>query len=290
MEKEITKDIVVLYHGNCPDGFTAAWAAWKKFGDEADYVPLFRYAEFPIIKGKEIYILDYCPNNPDDLKRLLSDNKSTVVIDHHISEAETIKLAKNYVFDVQHSGAFLSWKYFNPETTVPNLILHIEDYDIWKWQLPNTREINNIVQLQDISVPEFSDWNIFAENMEITEKRNDYIKQGALIQKYREVLLGKIIGTQTKTVEFEGYEVYVVNAPGIFADDLGHILATKKPPFAVVWSQTNEKIRISLRSVGDFDTTTITKKYGGGGHKGAGAFSLPTGSPFPWKIITKDEK
>ena len=126
--------------------------------------------------------------------------------------------------------------------------------------------------------------------MELQKNKDDYIEQGRLIQRYRESLLKKIIGTQTKTVEFEGHEVYAINAPGIFADDLGNILAIKKPPFAVVWSQTNEKIRFSLRSVGDFDVNIITKKYSGGGHKNAGAFSLPTGSPFPWKIINKNEK
>ena len=27
----------VLYHANCADGFGAAWAAWQKLGDDADY-------------------------------------------------------------------------------------------------------------------------------------------------------------------------------------------------------------------------------------------------------------
>ena len=114
MAEPITKDIVVMYHGNCPDGFCSAWAAWKKFGDSADYLPLFRYAEFLTIKNKEVYMLDYCPNNPDDLKNLLADNKKVVVIDHHISEAESIKSVPEHVFDVNHSGAFLSWQYFHP--------------------------------------------------------------------------------------------------------------------------------------------------------------------------------
>ena len=28
---------MVLYHDNCPDGFTAAWAVWKALGDRAEY-------------------------------------------------------------------------------------------------------------------------------------------------------------------------------------------------------------------------------------------------------------
>src|SRR3989344_3757446 len=34
------KKIAVLYHGGCPDGFGGAYAAWKKFGNMAEYIPL----------------------------------------------------------------------------------------------------------------------------------------------------------------------------------------------------------------------------------------------------------
>src|SRR3989338_9515798 len=30
----------ILYHANCPDGFGGAYAAWKKFGDSAEYIPV----------------------------------------------------------------------------------------------------------------------------------------------------------------------------------------------------------------------------------------------------------
>ena len=30
----------VLYHAHCPDGFGAAWAAWKRLGETATYVPV----------------------------------------------------------------------------------------------------------------------------------------------------------------------------------------------------------------------------------------------------------
>src|SRR3990167_9491025 len=40
------KNIVVIYHGKCPDGFSAAWIAWKKFGDDAEYIP-GRHGEIP---------------------------------------------------------------------------------------------------------------------------------------------------------------------------------------------------------------------------------------------------
>ena len=30
---------VCIYHAGCPDGFGAAWAVWKVWGDEARYIP-----------------------------------------------------------------------------------------------------------------------------------------------------------------------------------------------------------------------------------------------------------
>ena len=44
MEVEELKSIVVIYHGRCRDGFAAAYAAWKKFGDKASYLP-FLYTD-----------------------------------------------------------------------------------------------------------------------------------------------------------------------------------------------------------------------------------------------------
>jgi hypothetical protein len=32
------KKPLCIYHGNCADGFTAAWAVWRRFG-EFDYFP-----------------------------------------------------------------------------------------------------------------------------------------------------------------------------------------------------------------------------------------------------------
>ena len=31
---------LVIYHASCADGFGAAFAAWLKLGDDAEYVPM----------------------------------------------------------------------------------------------------------------------------------------------------------------------------------------------------------------------------------------------------------
>lgn len=36
---EPLKEIVIIYHAQCRDGLGSAYAAWKKFGDNASYIP-----------------------------------------------------------------------------------------------------------------------------------------------------------------------------------------------------------------------------------------------------------
>ena len=50
---------IVLYHAYCADGFGAAWAAWQKLGDDADYLPV-RHGNPPptLPEGASVYIPD----------------------------------------------------------------------------------------------------------------------------------------------------------------------------------------------------------------------------------------
>src|SRR3989338_204024 len=106
------KDIVVLYHGNCTDGFSAAWVAWKKFGNNAEYIGVgLDDAPLRGLINKEIYSLDFT-YKAKYIPELLSRNKKLVVIDHHITNTETTKMAQDYLFDLTHSAAVLTWKYF----------------------------------------------------------------------------------------------------------------------------------------------------------------------------------
>ena len=60
------KDIVVIYHDQCRDGLGAAYAAWKKFGENASYIP--RKTQDPVPEGledKEIYIVVYSYSLPE---------------------------------------------------------------------------------------------------------------------------------------------------------------------------------------------------------------------------------
>ena len=75
---EPLKDIVVIYHQYCYDGFGAAWAAKKKLGETASYVPSLARDIYPEgIENKEVYIVDFallrrlCRNYRRKIKYLL---------------------------------------------------------------------------------------------------------------------------------------------------------------------------------------------------------------------------
>ena len=127
---EILKDIVVIYHGNCYDGFASAWVAHKKFGNRASYIPQV-YGGNKIIdklNGKEVYIIDFSYSK-EEMLELEKKTKKLVVIDHHLSSELSIKSLKEYYFSYDHSGCYLAWEYFFKDKDVPVLVKYISDND-----------------------------------------------------------------------------------------------------------------------------------------------------------------
>ena len=53
---------LVIYHDHCTDGFGAAFCAWLKFGDEAEYVPMnygFKEENIPKYAGRDVFMFDF---------------------------------------------------------------------------------------------------------------------------------------------------------------------------------------------------------------------------------------
>lgn len=284
-EQKITKDIVIFYHAECDDGFGAAFAAWKKFGDKADYIPLRHQTPLPEdLKGKQIFFIDISPEINRDIENLTRSNLSVVLIDHHKTNEDKIGLFSEYVFDNNHSGAVLAWQYFHPGKPAPKLLLLIEDVDIWKWEYPETGQFIAALSLYDYN---FDSWSKISSDIENPEKFKEYLFKGEIINTYIKRIADDLAGHAQK-VNFEGYQVYAANAHHPIKSFVGPVLREKHPPFAITWVQEEDTIHVSLRSDGSVDVSEIAKKYGGGGHKAAAGFSFPAGQPFPWKII-KDE-
>ena len=162
---------LVIYHAQCTDGFGAAFAAWLKLGDNAEYLPL-RYNDpswqedvTPDISFKvqdrEVYILDFSFSRVV-METLFQYAKRVVWLDHHKTAFEMwcpefyAKPSKTHEYiesDLGYirlhdgkSGAMLAWEYFHPGTEVPLFIRHIDDRDRWQFKMEGTKEFNAVIR------------------------------------------------------------------------------------------------------------------------------------------------
>ncbi len=262
------KNIAVLYHADCPDGFGASFAAWKKFGPKAIYLPVKNQTLPPKeIEGKDVYLLDYCYTEKV-LRGLLPKIKSLTVIDHHVTNEEPSKLANNRFFALDHSGAVLSWQYFHPKIKVPKFLKYIEDVDIWKFKMSHTKEVAAVAEFYDF---DYKTWSRLVNEIETKAGFKKYLEQGSILVTKMEDEVAALVDN-AEEVHFEGYKCLAVNSP-VYVSFIGQALYTKKPPIAIIWSRRGNRMVVSLRSDGTVDVAKIAEKYGGGGHKAASAFS-----------------
>lgn len=280
IQKQDLLQTVIIYHGFCTDGFGAAYAAWKKFGNAATYIARGRdEAPFPenYFTGKDVFVLDYSFSR-EEMKRYESEALSFVVIDHHISAKEDIMTLTSYVFDNDFSGAYLAWKYFHPDTKIPKLMEYISDADTWQHSLPSWKEIESYIYSNG---EEHFSFEHFEKLHETLESEEGFARAREVGEKLAGSHVAKVemYANLAELVTFEGYQIYAVNAPREVRSELGHVLAEKTNSFSLIFTYEKGFWKCSMRSVKDFDVSSIATKYGGGGHRNAAAFMIKTDFP-----------
>lgn len=276
-----TKDIVVIYHIDCADGFGGAWAAWKYFGNKAEYVAI-EPGSRPVagLRNKEIYLIDVSYRERD-LRKLIKLNKRVTAIDHHVSAQPFTKMTQHYSYAIGHSGAVLAWKYFHPKSNAPRALRHIEDFDLWKFKLPYTKEITAFLDLFNF---EFKTWSRLIAMLDQPRGFKKAVAMGKIVLAHESKLVERLVSVNAEPVKFEGHKILAVNSPQ-FCSEIGNALYKMTPPIGIVWSERAGQIDVSLRSDGSVDVAKIAVKYGGGGHRQASGFSWPLGRKLPWKVI-----
>ena len=166
---------LVIYHANCADGFGAAFAAWLKLSDEAEYVACQYGDDAPdgctmshSLEGRDIYILDFSFPR-DQMDFFFKHAKRVVWLDHHKSAFEMWEVkegqrvwaeteGRHVKLHMDKSGAMLAWEYFHPGTEVPMFIQHIDDYDRWQFKIEGTKAFNKA--LWSYTPWSFEDWKV----------------------------------------------------------------------------------------------------------------------------------
>lgn len=276
MNKRTNKKPLVIYHGNCADGFGAAWVFRRFSGEECDFHAGVYQTPPPDVTGRDVFMLDFSYKRPA-VEKMLETAYAVTLIDHHKSAIEDLqplidaKKIKAFV-DVAHSGAMLTWMYLRGDLEPPQLIKHIEDRDLWKFSLKDTRPIQAAV----FSYPyDFDVWDAIME-MPI----DALAAEGTGIERKHHKDIAELLAVCKREMCISGVTVPVASLPYTLSSDAGHVMGEGRPFAACYWDTATARI-FSLRSSEQgVDVSEVAKKYGGGGHKHAAGFSVPRDHPL----------
>lgn len=271
-----------IYHANCADGFGAAWAVNCYFRRGKIPVDLLAasYGDAPPdVTDREVIIVDF--SYPRDVLAKMCDEASSVkLIDHHKTAIEDLVGLEHpkltMVLDAMHSGAVLTWMHYFHIQTCPQLLLYVQDRDLWKFKLNNTRAVMSAVSSYAYSIDV---WDRLA-----AMSTSELVAEGIAIErKYQKDLMSLL---KTKMMgRIAGFMVPVANVPAMFASDIGHMLISDTDEdvrFSATYYDTPEGRKFSLRSGDDLeDVSAIAKLFGGGGHRNAAGFFIKHDDTFP---------
>ena len=269
--------MIIIYHRNCYDGFTAAWIARNRYGEDGNRFVGANYGEEPpTVDGEEVLIVDF--SYPRDVLEGMRERASSLqVLDHHKTAEEALRNLPYCTFDMGRSGAGLAWDVLIGGTR-PWLVDVVEDRDLWRLALPHTEVAHCLIASTPFT---FKDWDELAA-MPVTRA----IELGKGAWKYKQQYITKA-AEHARSMNLLGYQnVPVVNVPYMgISDTLDHILKQYSDvPFAMGWFWRDDgQFQYSLRSLpsSGIDVSAIAKTQGGGGHANAAGFQHEQG---PWGL------
>ncbi len=284
--------ILCIYHGNCADGFGAAWAVRAALGDAVEFWPGVYQDHPPTVSGCDVIMVDFSYKR-HVIDAIFHHARSLLILDHHKSAAEDLDgiqapfgpgwqrhldnvyqddcegCSQPYaLFDMNRSGAGIAWDFFHADKPRPALIDHIEDRDLWRFKLDGTREIQAAV----FSYPyDFEVWDRLMA-MPVGELR----AEGVAIERKHHKDIAELVDVCQREMEIGGLVMPVANLPYTLTSDAGHLMASRSGGAAACYWDTPDGRVFSLRSIdGGPDVSEIAKQYGGGGHRNTAGFRVP---------------
>lgn len=291
---------IVLYHANCADGFTAAWAVHElgTWGDTTTFIPV-KYNEPPpaILPGDDVIIVDFS-YPPDVIEAMSAEARTVLILDHHASAEKQLDHLpappENYetflnetagkpenvraLFDMNRSGAGIAWDFFaqsiqpSLDNERPMFLNYVEDRDLWRFKLPHSKEFNEYIFSFSYT---FDNWSRLD-----TVIFGDAVREGAAILRKKMKDIDELIAAGgVRRVTIGNINVPVLNVPYTMGSDAAAVLLERFPEdvFAAYTWQDAEYRHWGLRSrKGDdrdgSDVSRIASRFGGGGHTTAAAF------------------
>lgn len=298
------KPDVCIHHFPCDDGFASAWIAHKRWPDlvmaPTNYGQMFPDVDF---RDKNVLIADFS-YKPDAISELMMSYgaRSIVILDHHKTAQADLKdfmvevcggakfvagdiegMFRDFAeldrpavaarFDMERSGASLTWEFCFPGDPMPEFVQFIEDRDLWRFRLKNTRPFSLYLRATPMT---FEAWDEVAR--EWTYEPENVMAKAYAIERFYDQKITEMVPTATLKAIGKWKDVPVAHAPYAFASDLANALLAVHPraPFAAVVVDAYGARTYSLRSEDSRqDVSEVAKTFGGGGHRNAAGFQVP---------------
>jgi len=279
---------MVIYHDPCNDGFGAAYAVWRYMRDngidhDIEWVPAGYNAKAPDVTGKDVLIADFS-FQLKTLNKMLQKSNSLLVIDHHkTADKQLAEFPEEHkIFDMNRSGAVLTWQWLFPNVEVPLMFQYIEDRDIWKKALPNTDEFNAwfFQQERDFETYDRICRNLNGEIDAGIKVGEVYVaKDRMMTDELAARAVPKLVRFKTRTSVRYAVVGHINSI--VLKSDVGNRMFDFHPYIdaAAVYSVSDNTgmTNFSLRSTDlHIDVGALAKEYlGGGGHRNAAGTSIP---------------
>lgn len=289
----------VIYDDDA-DGFASAYAAHLKFGDSAIYTPADRGDDPPtdFTDSDEVYVLDFNYTRPV-MKAIAEKVKHICLLDHHFTALQELGDLPFAHFDLAHSTAVIAWKYFLPDSPIPPFYGYVEDHDLGKEALPQSREVHLAVECYD------RDFSVWRNISGVTLPRNAVEEYECISRLATEGEVCKLYADQRVSDMAEQCRMATFYLPNTVLNTNGMIRFNQAEPESpgvfrvpVVNATTNHSAvckklldnhpdaklaayyhdlgsgrrQWGLRSRGDFDCSVVAAAFGGGGHPQACGF------------------
>lgn len=332
MSAEITT--VVIYHGGCPDGTAAAWALSLALDNSKTYYHYGRFNEkSPDVKDKEVIFVDFT-YPADTILTMLQEATNITVLDHHESARPLTLISDpkfKLHLDLDRSGAQMAWDYaklhssalehsgdlehtpakygtnpagdcelsqFSKEVLLSNnrpwFIDDIADRDLWRWQIPGSKNTTRCM----FSMGIYEKINSFYKLLNV--ERSEYVAIGAVLNADDDRIYNGICRSAVDCIikspdGTQEWKVRAVECDHSFASEAGNRLCLDgKCDFAISYRYNLPKNEwwISCRALPEssIDLTKIVKLFDpkSGGHPKASGMTLKGGDSLQ-KLLTVSE-
>lgn len=257
----------LLFHRDCMDGMAAAWGASKLLGNRAKYFPMTYGDPAPDVTGMNVAAVDLSLP-PDVVEVMMGSARSFVLLDHHDSSLELLRGMPNVVVDLGRSGARLSWAFFHPGKPVPDLVRYADDYDRYRFELPDSRAYNAYVKSRPFRLQEYDALSRL--------KTSTIIARGKPMWQIVETAARSQAATAVPR-KLSGFNARVANVTAFVNETADALKVDPNCDIAALWHYDHGRkhFKISLRTAKEgVNVKDIAESFpgGGGGHKLAAGF------------------